>query len=110
MLTKKDITALNEVYDTGTVINDASLDFALSYAKKTENWVKALAWIMRAILLDHVFEEGNKRTAALLIKTYADFEGHEIYDDILVKSIKEILTKNRKSITTIERMINNAIK
>ena len=38
-----------------------------SYAKKTENWTKALAFLAGAILIDHVFEEGNKRTAALLI-------------------------------------------
>lgn len=109
-LTKKDVIAMNKEFDEGSVINEASLDFALSYAKKTENWTKALAWLVRAILLDHVFEEGNKRTAALLIKTYAEFEGHETHDDKVVLLIKNIIIKNIKSISKIEDMIKDAIK
>ena len=109
-LTKKDIIALNQEFDTGSLFNDASLDFALAYAKNTENWTKALAWLVRAILLDHVFEEGNKRTAALLIKSYAEFEGHEAYDDKILKLIKEVLLKNITGITKIEDMIKDALK
>ena len=76
-LTKKDIIALNQEFEDGALHNETSLDFALSYAKRTENWTKALAWLVRAILTDHVFREGNKRTAALLIKAYAEYEGHK---------------------------------
>ncbi len=110
ILTKKDIMALNKEFDNGTFHNESSLDFALSYAKKTENWNKALAFLSRAILLDHVFEEGNKRTTALLIKAYAEYESHETYDDKIVKMIKEILIKNISNITIIEEMIKNVIK
>jgi prophage maintenance system killer protein len=110
ILTKKDIISLNQEFDEGNMINEASLDFTLSYAKKTENWTKVLAMLVRAILIDHVFEEGNKRTAALLIKTYASFEGHEVYDDNVIKSIKKILLKNITNINTIEEMIKDAIK
>lgn len=110
ILTKKDIIALNQEFDQGTVNNETSLDFALSYAKKTENWTKALAWLTRAILIDHVFEEGNKRTAALLIKTYADYEGYETYDDKILKLIKTIILKNITSIRKIEEMIKDVIK
>jgi prophage maintenance system killer protein len=109
VLTTKDIIALNEEFDFGSLINEASLDFALSYSKKTENWTKALAFIIRAILIDHVFEEGNKRTAALLIKAYATYEGHKTYDDKIVKIIKEILFKNITSINHIEELIKNVI-
>jgi len=109
-LTKKDIISLNKEFEEGSVHNEASLEFALSYAKKTENWTKALAWLVRAILIDHVFEEGNKRTAALLIKTYAEYENHETYDDKVVLLIKNIIIKNIKSITRIEDLIKDAIK
>ncbi len=109
-LTKKDIISLNKDFENGSVHNDASLEFALSYAKKTENWTRALAWIVRAILLDHAFEEGNKRTAALLIKTYAEYEGHRTYDDQVVSLIKNIILKNIKSITKIEDLIKDAIR
>lgn len=110
ILTKKDIVDLNQKFDRGDFHNESSLDFALSYAKKTENWIKALAWITRAILLDHVFEEGNKRTAALLIIVYAEFEGHEVYEDRVIKTIRTIITKKITSITKIEDMINNVIR
>lgn len=109
-LTRKDIMALNQEFDGGNLHNEASLDFALSYARKTENWTKALAWLVRAILLDHVFEEGNKRTAALLIKAYAEYEGHNTYDDRLVKLVKLIILKKVTSIRKIEEMIKDAIK
>lgn len=110
MLTRKDIIALNQEFDEGNVVNEASLDFALSYAKRTENWTKALAFLTRAILLDHVFEEGNKRTAALLIKSYVTYEGHETVDDKIIKMIKEIIVKKVTSIQKIEDMIKNAIR
>ena len=109
-LTKKDIVSLNQEFEEGALHNEASLDFALSFAKKTENWTKALAWIVRAILLDHVFEEGNKRTAALLIKTYAEYEGRKTYDDQIIKLIKKVIFKKISSIKLIEDMIKDAIK
>jgi len=110
LLTKKDIIALNQEFEEGTLHNETSLDFALSYANKTENWTKALALLTRAILLDHVFEEGNKRTTALLIKAYAEHEGHNTIDDKILKSIKEIILKNISSIKRIEEMIKDAIQ
>ena len=110
IFTKKDIICLNQEFDEGNLNNEASLDFAISYAKRTENWTKALAWLIRAILIDHVFEEGNKRTAALLIKSYAEYEHSETYDDKIVKLIKEVILKNITSIKKIEDMIKDAIK
>jgi prophage maintenance system killer protein len=108
--TKKDIIALNELFDKASFHNEASLEFALSYAKRSDNWTKGLAFLTRAILIDHVFEEGNKRTAALLIKTYAECEGHNTYDDKVVKLIRQIILRNITSITRIEEMIKDAIK
>ena len=109
-LTRKDIFALNQEFEDGALHKEASLDFALSYARRTENWTKALAWLVRAILIDHVFEEGNKRTAALLIKAYAEHQGHGTYNDRVVKLIKEIILKNITSISRIEELIQDAIK
>jgi prophage maintenance system killer protein len=110
MITKKDIIALNQEFENGKIHNEASLDFILSHTKKTENWTKALALLTRAILIDHVFEDGNKRTAALLIKTYAEYEGHKTYNDKITQLIKEIIIKNITSIKKIEEKIKNAIK
>ena len=110
ILTKKDIIALNQEFDYGSFHNEASLDFALNYAKRTTNWTKALAFLSRAILLDHVFEEGNKRTAALLIKTYANLESYDIHNDKIVKMVKEVILNNVTDINKIEDLIKDGIK
>jgi len=110
ILTKKDIVAFNQEFEDGNLHNEPSLDFALNYAKKTENWTKALSLLTRAILIDHVFEEGNKRTVALLIKAYVEYEGHTTYNDKILNLIKEILLKNITDIKKIEDMLKNAIK
>jgi len=110
ILTKKDIIALNQEFDQGTIINESSLDYVISYVRRTENWTKALAWLIRAILIDHVFEEANKRTSALLLKTYVEFEGYNIETADTIKIIKKIVTKNITSIKKIEDLIQNAIK
>ncbi|MFH1682461.1 MAG: hypothetical protein ABIA37_01570 [Candidatus Woesearchaeota archaeon] len=109
-LTEKDILAINEKFEDGTLHNEASLDFALSYAKKTENWTKALAYLTRAILIDHVFEDSNKRTAALLIESYTEYEGHKTYSDRVPLLIKKILLKNTTSLRKIEEMIKDVIR
>ena len=41
MLNSKDIITLNQQFEDGSLHNEASLDFALNYARKTENWTKA---------------------------------------------------------------------
>ena len=107
---KKDIIILNQEFDQGKLNNEASLDFALDYARRTENRTKALAYLARAILIDHVFEEGNKRTAALLINAYAEYEGHKVINEKLLLIIKKIIKRNTTSIAKIEEMIKDAIK
>ena len=109
-LTKKDIIALNQRFDQGKLHNEASLDFALSFCKRSANWTKGLAYLTRAILLDHVFEEGNKRTALLLIVVLADMEGYELYDDVAVRLIKEVIDRKITNINRIEEKIHHAIK
>ena len=52
----------------------------------------------------------NKRTAALLIKAYAEYEGHKTYDDEILRLVKQMLLKNITNISKIEDMIKNAIK
>jgi prophage maintenance system killer protein len=109
-LTKKDIIALNQQFEDCVIHNESSLDFALSYAKKSHNWTKSLAYLVRAILIDHVFQDGNKRSAALLIKTYIEYKNHKVYDDKVIKLVKKILIKNITSIKKTEDLIKDVIR
>jgi len=109
-ITKKDIIAMNQEFEETNIHNESSLDFALSYAKNTENWIRSLSWLVRAILIDHVFEDGNKRTAALLIKTMVEYKKYKTNDEEIAKIIKKILLKNITSIKKIDGMIKDAIR
>ncbi len=110
MITEKGIIEINKKFDKGNVVNKSSLDFALSSAKNTKDWIKQLACIVRAILIDHVFEEGNKRTAAAIILYY--FEAYQVaYDPYKIdKVIVEIIVKNINSVEHIRRKLKDAIR
>ena len=110
MLSKKDIITLNQQLHTGKIVNESSLDYTLENTRRSKNWLKTAAMITRAILIDHVFEDGNKRTAAAVVMTY--FEANNIHynPDNINKMIIAILKKNVTDIRQIERLIKNAIK
>jgi prophage maintenance system killer protein len=110
MINKQYIIEINKNFSNGRLINQSSLDFALSYSKTSKDWIKQLAYLVRSILLDHVFEEGNKRTAAALICAFIEF--HNLaYDAYKVDTlIIEILTKKINNINKIRRIIKNVIR
>lgn len=110
MLTKEDIIEINKQFDKGNVINKASLEYAISIVKNTKDWLKQAAYFTRAILIDHIFEEGNKRTTAAVIIAY--FEANKFaYDEYkLDKIIVNITKKNINSIEDIRRLIKSVIR
>ena len=110
MITEKDIIQINKQFSNGDIVNYGSLAFALSQSKSTKDWIKQLAFLTRAIVVDHIFEEGNKRTASALIMSILEI--HKLaYDPKKVDEvIIEILRKNINSINKIRRMIKNAVR
>ena len=72
MFSVQDVIEVNKEFDKGKIVNEGSLEFALSSIKNTKDWITQLAYLIRSIVLDHVFEEGNKRTAVALIIAYAE--------------------------------------
>jgi len=108
MLSKKDIVMINKEFHTGHITNEGSLDFALEHARKTKDWIKAAAYLVRAILIDHAFEDGNKRTAAGVIIAYLDINGAPRNDYKIGKMILKMMKSNITDIRKIARMIENA--
>ncbi len=110
MLNKKDIIEINQEFDNGNVINEASLDYVISIMKTTKSWLKQVSYLVRAILIDHIFEEGNKRTAAGIIIAY--FKANKFaYDPYkLDKVIVEIIKKNITNIGEIQRLMKSVIR
>ena len=108
LLSKKAIININEEFENGHVINENSLDYAINLARKSENWLKALAIVVRAILIDHIFEEGNKRTAAGVIMIWLEME-NLYYNKTKINSlIVKMLKKNITSLNEIMELIKNA--
>lgn len=105
----KDIIAINRQFDKGVMINESSLVYAVRQANDSKSWLRACAHLVRAVLIDHAFEEGNKRTTAGIIMGY--FKDNNInYDNEKVsKAVVNILMNNTTSITKIEKEIANAI-
>jgi len=109
-ITTKDIVALNQLFDKGTVVNVGSLEFAVSQANQQKGWLRQLAIMVRAILVDHVFEEGNKRTAFAFITGTLEAQGLVYNRDVVSRCIVNVLKKNVTNITDIERSIKDAIR
>ncbi len=75
MITIASLKTMNkEIGEEGRLENASALEFAVDQANKlrTDAFYKQLAYIARALLVDHAFVEGNKRTftyfAAQLLK------------------------------------------
>ena len=105
----EELAKINKRFSSGRIISKASMEFAESALKRTKNWHEQAAYIVRAIVVDHPFEDGNKRTAtAYLIGL---LETYKIpYDPFKIDKLVLTLAKGTKSIDKIRRMIKNAIR
>jgi prophage maintenance system killer protein len=110
MLSKKDILTANKLFHTGRIVNEGSLDYAISTIARSRNWLRTAAVLTRAILIDHVFEDGNKRTAAAVILSCCDMSGVYCNPQKVNAAIVQILLKNVSDMRKIERLIKNAIE
>ncbi|MEK6846329.1 MAG: type II toxin-antitoxin system death-on-curing family toxin [Nanoarchaeota archaeon] len=109
-LTKKDLIRINqEVGERGQFQNESSLDFALSQVKYKKSWLYELAYLLRSLLTDHIFEDGNKRTALALSILYFEEKELEWDGERLIKNIHLLAKHHHKSIEKISRVIKNAL-
>ena len=110
MLSRKDLIQINQEFHTGKVANLSSLEYALDQAQRSRDWLKAAAVLARAMLIDHVFEDGNKRTAAAVITLYIDVQNcsfdQQKVDDLVI----QIAKKNIQDIRRITRLIKNVLQ
>ncbi|MBI2666662.1 Fic family protein [Candidatus Woesearchaeota archaeon] len=110
MLSKKDLITFNKEFHEGKIVNESSLDFALDQAKRSKDWLKAMAYLVRAVAVDHVFEDGNKRTSALIILAISEMQGMEMDKRKVDEIVVTLAKKSMKDITKIERLIKNAFR
>ena len=109
-LNKKDLIGINQqIGSNGKFHNEDSLDFTLSIVKQNKSWLYELSYIARSLLVDHCFEDGNKRTAIIVIITYFDDNNMDYDKDKLTKTVWNISKKNIADINKLMRMIKNAV-
>lgn len=108
-LTKKDMIAINQQFSDGYFENESSLDFALEQQKHNIAWSKKAAHMIRAVLIDHVFSDGNKRTACFILIYLTELNGYKIEQKSSLGIIKRSVLKNVTSIRKIQYMIENAV-
>ena len=109
MYNLKDIIRMNQdIGENGVLLNKSGLDFALDRINKEKSWLRQSALIIRAIISDHAFHDGNKRTAFIFFTIMCELHHYEYNPNILVKSIHSISKKNIVNIGKIERLLKNA--
>ena len=106
MYNLKDIIRINqEVGETGELRDSSSIDFAISITKNNKSWLYELSYLARSIIIDHVFVDGNKRTAYILCTLYFEKQNKEYNDQKLIIAILKIARKNITDINKIARLL-----
>jgi len=110
LVNKKDIIRINqEIGCSGELQNRNSLEFAMDIIKSKKSWLYELSYIVRSLLTDHAFQDGNKRTSLALILAYFEYYGKEPDKQLLIYNVFKIAKKNIKDINKIMRNIKNGI-
>ena len=110
-ITKQELLRINKGFG-GNLRSDSSLDYAIErIGNKRLGFYKKLAYLWRAILVDHPFSDGNKRTAIFLSYAFAEENKKEIDDtELLVHQAISIAGKNITDIGLIEQRLRTCIK
>jgi len=109
-ISKENLIRINNGFG-GNLRNDNSIDFAIS--KQSDSKIgdfKKLSYLLRAILVDHPFSDGNKRTAMFVCMDFAMQTDSYIDTDLLPYQIVAIAKKNLTNLRNIEWRIKNAIR
>ena len=106
MYNLKDVMRINqEIGENGELRDKSSLEFALYITKSKKSWLYELSYIVRSIVIDHPFMDGNKRTAYILCTLYFEENNKYYSDQKLVESILKIARKNITDINKIGRVL-----
>ncbi|MFH0831710.1 MAG: Fic family protein [archaeon] len=109
-ISKEDLLRVNRGFG-GNLRSGSSIDFALDMQKSRKLGIyKKLAYLWRAILVDHPFSDGNKRTAAFVSFAFAEEHKKQVDRELLLHHIVAIAKQNITDIRNIEWRLKNAIR
>ena len=109
-ISKEDLLRINHGFG-GNLRSSSSIEFAIDAQKNNKlGPYKKLAYLIRAILVDHPFTDGNKRTATFVALAFADEQKKEVDRELLLHHIVSIAKKNIIEIRQIKWRLKNAIR
>ncbi|MGC9310072.1 MAG: Fic family protein [Candidatus Nanoarchaeia archaeon] len=109
-ISKEDLLRVNYGFG-GNLRSDSSIDFAINMQEnKKFGAYKKLGYLLRAILVDHPFSDGNKRTATFLVLNFAEQENKQIDRDLLIHHIISIAKQNITDIKNIEQRLRSCVR
>ena len=109
-ISKEDLLRINKGFG-GDLRSDSSIDFAIDMQENSKlGQYKKLAYLWRAILVDHPFSDGNKRTATFFAINFAEETNKQIDRELIVHHALSIASKNITNIRQIEWRIKSCIK
>jgi prophage maintenance system killer protein len=109
-ISKEDLLRINKGFG-GNLRSDSSIDFAIEMQKNNKlGHYKKLAYLWRAILVDHPFSDGNKRTATFLALKFAEENKKQVGRELLVHHALSIAKKNITNIRQIVWRLENCIR
>ena len=71
--------------------------------------VKAASYLIRSLFTDHVFRDGNKRTALLVFIYYIEENGKECDKEKLLRLMKRIAKNNITHLVKIARLLYGTV-
>ena len=108
-ISKEDLLRINEGFG-GNLRSDSSLDYAIDLQEnKKLGEYKKLAYLLRAILVDHPFSDGNKRTATFIVLNFSEQNQKQVDRELLIHQIISIAKQNINDIRNIEQRLRSCI-
>ena len=109
-ISKEDLLRINKGFG-GDLRSDSSLDYAIDMqANNKLGEYKKLAYLLRAILVDHPFSDGNKRTATFIVLNFAEQNKKQVDRELLIQQIISIAKQNINIIRNIEQRLRSCIR
>jgi len=102
MSLKEKIIELNKGFG-GNLARAGSLDFACNRAEHEKNVYRKCAYLIRAIVVDHPFSDGNKSSAIAIVIEELYKENIDCNEESLTRFILRIAQNNTSDLIKIER-------
>lgn len=105
VITIEEIQEVNKKFADGEIINSS-----IYYAIEQTSLRDKLSHILRSLVIDHPFHDGNKRTAFIVALLIFERANIKVSRDSLTKLIIKMARENIININEINKLVERCIK